>query len=162
MDGKLRNMAGVYIIDRDNMLLLYRIGSREVGPSWCNIGGHMEKEELNDTKAGMLRELNEEIGLTECDLSDISLRYVTLRLKNGEIRQNYYFFANLNNHELELSECNEGILKCVEINPIHELEMPFSAKEVLRHYLSIGRYTNNIYTGTATDKQVVFHELNEF
>lgn len=35
------------------------------------------KEELNDTKAGMLRELNEEIGLTEFDLSDISLRYVT-------------------------------------------------------------------------------------
>lgn len=71
MDGKLRNMAGVYIIDRDKMLLLYRIGSRVVEPSWCNIGGHMEKEELNDTKAGMLRELNEEIGLTESDLSDI-------------------------------------------------------------------------------------------
>ena len=61
----------------------------------------MEKEELNDTKAGMLRELHEEIGLTESDLSDISLRYVTLRLKNGEIRQNYYFFANLNNQELQ-------------------------------------------------------------
>lgn len=162
MDGKLRNMAGVYIIDGDKMLLLYRIGSRVVEPSWCNIGGHMEKEELNDTKAGMLRELHEEIGLIESDLSEISLRYVTLRLKNGEIRQNYYFFANLNNHESELSECNEGILKWVEINQILDLEMPFSAKEVLRHYISVGRYSNNIFAGIATDKQVVFHELNEF
>lgn len=162
MDGKLRNMAGVYIIDKDRMLLLYRIGSRVVEPSWCNIGGHMEKEELNDTKAGMLRELNEEIGLTESDLSDISLRYVTLRLKNKEIRQNYYFFASLNNQELQLTECNEGILKWVEINQVFELEMPFTAKEVLQHYLSIGRYSNNVYTGIATDKQVVFHELNEF
>ena len=33
MDGILRNMAGVYIIDKDKMLLLYRIGSRVVGPS---------------------------------------------------------------------------------------------------------------------------------
>ena len=35
------------------------------------------KEELNDIKAGMFRELKEEIGLTEFDFSDISLRYVT-------------------------------------------------------------------------------------
>ena len=122
----------------------------------------MEKEELNDTKAGMLRELSEEIGLTEHDLSDISLRYITLRLKNGEIRQNYYFFANLNNQQLQLPECNEGILKWVEINRILELEMPFTAKEVLRHYLSTGRDSDYTYTGIATDKRVVFHELNEF
>lgn len=110
----------------------------------------------------MLRELNEEIGVTESDLLNISLRYVTLRLKNGEVRQNYYFFANLNNQEFQLTECKEGILQWVEINQILKLKMPFTAKEVLRHYLSIGRYSNNVYTGIATDKQVVFHKLSEF
>ena len=40
MDGKLRNMAGIYITDKDRnrMLLLYRIGSKVVQPSWCSIG----------------------------------------------------------------------------------------------------------------------------
>ena len=40
MQGKLRNMASVYIMDGDRMLLLYRVGSRVVAPSWCGVGGH--------------------------------------------------------------------------------------------------------------------------
>lgn len=40
MSGKLRNMATIYIRNNDHMLMLYRIGSRVVLPSWCGIGGH--------------------------------------------------------------------------------------------------------------------------
>jgi hypothetical protein len=40
--------------------------------------------------------------------------------------------------------------------------MPFTAKEVLRHYLSVGMYDEKIYAGIATEKQVLFNELNEF
>lgn len=79
MQGKLRNMASVYIIRDENMLLLYRIGSRVVAPSWCGVGGHFEKEELNDPKAALIREVGEEIGLTESAFKDIELRYITLR-----------------------------------------------------------------------------------
>jgi hypothetical protein len=50
----------------------------------------------------------------------------------------------------------------VKIDKKLEREMPFSAKEVLRYYLSIGGNTNDIYAGIGTDKHVVFHELNEF
>lgn len=95
MEGRLRNMASLYITSNDKMLLLYRIGSRVVAPSWCGIGGHFEKEELNDAKAAILREVSEEIGITEEDLMNLRLRYITLRYKNQEIRQNYYFFAEL-------------------------------------------------------------------
>ena len=46
MEGKLRNMTSVYITRESEgekqMLLLYRIGSRVVAPSWCGIGGHCE------------------------------------------------------------------------------------------------------------------------
>ena len=69
MDGELRNMAGVYIINKDEMLLLFRIDSRVVGPCRCNIGGHMEKEELNDTTELLFlcESKNQEIQLTECN-----------------------------------------------------------------------------------------------
>lgn len=96
-DIKLRNMTSIYISCGTKILLLYRIGSRVVPPSWCGIGGHFEPDELNDPRTCVLRELEEETGLTEKDLKNISLRYVTLKLKDGEIRQNYYYFAELKN-----------------------------------------------------------------
>ena len=44
---KLRNMTSIYILREDCLLLLYRVGSRVVEPSWCGVGGHFEPEELN-------------------------------------------------------------------------------------------------------------------
>ena len=38
-DIKLRNMTSIYISCGTKILLLYRIGSRVVPPSWCGIGG---------------------------------------------------------------------------------------------------------------------------
>ena len=74
MEGKLRNMTAIYISKGDKMLMLYRIGSRVVAPSWCGIGGHFEKEELNDAKAAMLREMSEEIGLFEHDIESLKFK----------------------------------------------------------------------------------------
>ena len=94
MDGKLRNMTSLYLKHENKMLLLYRIGSKAISDSYTGTaGGHFEKDELNDARACVLRELYEETGTTEQEIDNLSLRYVTLRLKNGEIRQNYCFFA---------------------------------------------------------------------
>jgi 8-oxo-dGTP diphosphatase len=159
----LRNMATIYILYHDKMLMLYRIGSRVVNPpSWCGIGGHFEKEELNDPKACILRELNEETGMTEGDISDLRLRYVTLRLKNDEIRQNYYFFARYNHDSIKEYFCDEGVLEWVDINEVLNREMPFSAKYCLEHYLSVGKSNKHIYTGAAAKNGVNFVELSEF
>ena len=95
MAEKLRNMTAVYLFREGKLLMLYRVGSRVVAPSWCGVGGHFEQAELNDPRACALRELREETGLTEESLEELRLRYITLRMKNGEIRQNYYFFAGL-------------------------------------------------------------------
>ncbi|MCH5263832.1 MAG: NUDIX domain-containing protein [Lachnospiraceae bacterium] len=111
MDGKLRNMAGLYLRHGNQLLLLYRIGSRVISDSYtASAGGHFEQDELNDAKACVLRELYEETRLTEQDIDNLSLRYVTLRLKNGELRQNYYFFADLIDHAKEITS-NEGNLE---------------------------------------------------
>ncbi len=162
MSNMLRNLAGIYITCEDKMLLLYRIGSRVVQPSWCNIGGHFEEYELNDASACVLRELFEETGITESDITNLKFKYVILRNKNNEIRQNYYFFADLKDKDFKLQYCNEGKLEWVEINKVLEREMPYTAKEVLKHYLFAGKDDDNIYAGVATEKEVLFTALQEF
>ena len=162
MNGKLRNMTALYILRGEKILLLYRQGSRIVNNLYVGAaGGHFEKDELNDAKACVLRELQEECGLDETDLKNLSLRYVTLRLLDGEIRQNYYFFAELKD-EIDEELCsNEGLLKWFEIDEISSLQMPFSAKYMTEHFLTIGRYNDKVYMGTANDEGVVFSELTE-
>lgn len=163
MNGKLRNMTSIYIMYENKILLLYRQGGRVVNNVWtASAGGHFEENELNNAKACVLRELEEEIGITEKELKNVEMRYVTLRRTNGEIRQNYYFFA-------ELCECknsefvsNEGVLKWFDISELQILEMPYTAKYVIEHYLEIAMFNDKVYGGIANDEQVVFIELPEF
>ena len=162
MDGKLRPMTAVYIMRDDKILLLYRVGSREVAPSFCGVGGHFEKDELCDARACVLREMREEIGLGEDDLIDMRMRYVTLRLKNGEIRENYYFFAQLK-PDVEIAEsCGEGRLEWADIHGVLEKKMPHTAWYMLEHYLREGRHTNLLYGGVTTQQGVVFTPMQEF
>lgn len=49
--GKLRNMASIYLSCEDEMLLLFRQGSRVVNNLWVgSAGGHFEADEYNNTK----------------------------------------------------------------------------------------------------------------
>ena len=164
MDGKLRNMTSVYLQKNGKFLLLYRIGSRVVGNSYTGTaGGHFEEEELNDAKACVLRELKEETGLMEADLENLKFRYITLRLKNGEVRQNYYFFADLAEHvDVSSLKSNEGELQWFSADEVENLNMPHSAKYMLLHYIKIGQYTNCLYGGNTREDGVEFTELREF
>ncbi|MBR5561073.1 MAG: NUDIX domain-containing protein [Clostridia bacterium] len=162
MDGRLRPMTAVYITSGERMLLLYRVGSRVVAPSFCGVGGHFEQGELCDARACVLREMREEIGLEESDLCGMTMRYVTLRLKNGEIRENYYFFAELKpGTEIEY-DCGEGRLEWVSLDRVLEKKMPHTAWHMLSHYLSEGRYTNLLYGGVTTENGVIFTPMQEF
>ena len=78
MDGKLRNMTSIYLFKGKKVLLLYRQGGRVVNNVWTgSAGGHFESEELNDAKACVLRELNEELGLHPEDIDGLALRYIS-------------------------------------------------------------------------------------
>ena len=161
-DGKLRPMTAVYITRGEEILLLYRVGSRVVAPSYCGVGGHFEKEELCDARACVLREMREEIGLVEEDLTDMKMRYVTLRLKNGEIRENYYFFAELRPGAEIAGTCGEGRLEWADMNSVLQRKMPHTAFYMLEHYLKEGRYTDLLYGGVTTENGVVFTPMQEF
>ena len=161
MDGKLRNMTSVYLTGEQGILCLYRLGSRVANKKYIgSAGGHFEKEELNDARACVLRELHEELGITEADVEDLKLRYVTLRLKDGEIRQNYFFFGKLN-VERELTS-TEGILHWIPYDGFDNLTMPASAKHMILHYLKVGRFDDNLYGGVTDSNGTHFVPLKEF
>lgn len=162
MDGKLRNMTAIYLLKGDRILLLYRQGGRVVSNVWTgSAGGHFEKEELNDAKACVLRELREELGLQPEDVEGLAFRYVTLRSTKGEIRQNYYFFAELKESVDENLVSNEGVCKWFSIDEIASLEMPFTAKYVVEHFCKEGRFTDNVYVGVTNSDGVNFDILME-
>lgn len=155
-------MTGIYLSCNGQMLLLYRQGGRVVSNQWiASAGGHFEKEELNDPKACVLRELREELDLGEEDLTDMRMRYIGLRNVNGEIRQNYYFFAKLKPEHYELFSSNEGKCKWVDYADIMNYDMPLTARYVMEHYLQTGRYTNFLYSAVFDGQDFHFTELRE-
>ena len=159
---KLRPMTAIYITRGDKILLLYRIGSRVVGNSYTgSAGGHIEAEEYRDPRACMLRELREETGLTENALEGLALRYITMRNKSGEVRQNYYYFAALKDG-FTVQNSNEGRLEWHDMSALDALPMPVTARHVVDHYLSIGRYDDKLYGGITTAECPVFAEMNDF
>ena len=150
MDIKLRNMTSVYLTQEGEILCLYRVGSRVANNKYIgSAGGHFEKDELNAPRACVLREMREELGLSESDVEGLTLRYITHRLVDGEIRQNYYFFGRLK-EDMQLKS-TEGTLFWVSFDEIPALEMPVSAKHMILHYLKEGRFTDHLYCGVTEE-----------
>ena len=161
MNPGLRNMTSLFFVREDGLLCLYRIGSRVANRKFVGAcGGHFEPEELSSPYACALREMREELGLTEADVADLKLRYITLRLKNGEIRQNYYFFGKLiRDRKLESTE---GKLHWFTYEEAEFLHMPASAKHMMLHYLKAGRFDEHLYAGITDEAGTKFVIMKDF
>jgi len=145
---KLRNLATIYIFNGNKILMMYRIGSRLFkGALWAGIGGHFEKDELNEPTKCVLRELLEETGIKIEDLDNLKLKYITTRKANDEIRQQYIYFANLTNKSVDILHCDEGEISWIEIDEILNLKMSFTNGDCLKHYFSVGKNNDEIYSG---------------
>lgn len=165
MDGRLRSMTSVYFVGEDGVLCLHRMGSRIANnKSVGAAGGHFEKkDEVASARECVLREMKEELNLTEADTDGLHMKYITLRLKDDEVRQNYYFFARLKAERVFSS--NEGTLKWVKWEELHELNMPVSAKHMILHYAKHGRFDDKAYASVVlseSEGDAVFAELREF
>ena len=164
MTGRLRSMTSVYFTREDGVLCLFRVGSRIANNKYVGAaGGHFEEGEVASARDCVLREMREELGLTEEAVEGLRMKYITLRLKDGEVRQNYYFFARLK-EERELIS-NEGELRWVKWEELPGLNMPVSAKHMILHYAKIGRFDDKAYASIALSENegdAVFAELREF
>lgn len=159
----LRNMTALYVVDpdRQEILMLYRTGSRVGEPNWRGVGGHFEEAELNDPDQCILREFEEETGLDFSLLSCPALRYISLNCVNDEIRQNYYYFAEAAKDALTLNSCAEGTLRWVPFKEAGSLPQPFTAGFMLRHYLAEGRHNHLLYGAIGHDQTVSFYPMND-
>ena len=158
--GKLRNMASVYFTSGNKILLLYRKDGSIVSNMWIgSAGGHFEKEELNHSTACILREIREELGLLPNQLVNLQLRYVSLRNMDNEIRQNYYFFAELKPSVATELTSTEGNLQWFDFSQVATLTMPFTARFVVDHYISTGRFDTKLYGGIGNNEGVTFIPL---
>jgi len=158
---RLRNMTSVYLVRDEEVLCLYRMGSRVANNRYIgSAGGHFEPEELSDPKVCVLREMHEELGLLESDVEGLTLRYITYRRKDGEIRQNYYYFGCLK--EPRDLKSTEGILRWVPFGEVPDLHMPVSAKHMILHYLREGRFNQQLYGGITREMGTEFIPMEEF
>lgn len=158
---KLRNMTSVYLVREDAVLCLYRIGSKVANHRYIgSAGGHFEEGELNDPRKCVLREMREELGLSGEDVEALTLRYITYRRKDGEIRQNYYFFGKLK--EERTLNSTEGKLRWVAYDEIPALHMPVSAKHMILHYLQVGRFDEKLYAGITRETGTAFVPMEDF
>ena len=160
--GKLRNMASIYLRRNNQLLLLYRQGNSIVSNLWIgSAGGHFEKGEVNDAKACVMRELMEELALAENTINHLSLRYITLRYTDNEIRQNYYFFADLTDDTINIPHSNEGITQWYPLEELTQLLMPVTARHIIDHYIRIGQYDTSLYVGISNHAKTDFYKLQK-
>ncbi|MBB3109996.1 8-oxo-dGTP diphosphatase [Paenibacillus phyllosphaerae] len=157
---RTRQMAAAFLFHGTKILLMHKRGSRwqrQTVPFYSAIGGHLEPEELNDPYAACLREIEEETGLAASDLENLQLRYVLLRLKEDEIRQQFIYFGRVKHDQVVASD--EGELGWHEIAELASLHSSHIHHAVLRHYQENPDQAH-IYTGTmsiASDGQPIVH-----
>jgi len=168
----LRNIACVYIFHEDAVLMMRKTRSRIFSKPgivlWtASSGGHFENYELNNPKSCVIREMFEETGLQEADIKNLTLKYITLRKKDNEIRQQYIYFADLANINAILRECDEGELHWIKIDDIFSLEMSVSNTPCLKHYFQTGIKDKFIYIAAVKVNednipQVILTPLRDF
>lgn len=142
----LRQMAAAFLFHDDQLLLMEKAnGNSFLSGMVVPIGGHLEERELNNPTDACLREVEEETGLTNDDLSGLELRYIILRIKDTEIRLQYIYFSNVKH--LIVQESEEGQLSWNDINLAAELNMTATSKFILEHY-SKNKSSSDIYVGT--------------
>ncbi|WP_241998087.1 NUDIX domain-containing protein [Kribbella sp. VKM Ac-2500] len=131
----------MFLVRDGQVLLLYRKGSRAIDDSWVGIGGHLAPGEIDDPAAGVLREVEEEIGVVPDQICDLALRYVSLRDTGSELRHTYYFTATLRPDVPVPADCAEGDLRWFDLafDP-SDLEMPPTAQIAFGHWLREGRH----------------------
>ena len=146
----LRLMTTAFIFKDSRILMLKRSLDRKLAPGlWTGVGGHLEPNEIRDPKIACLREIYEETGINENEIKSIKLRYILLRQKGMELRQQFVYICET--YKEEVINTEEGQLHWIEIDELQELIKPKIIEFMLQHYIEYGNQ-NNVYVGTMIDE----------
>ncbi len=112
-------------------LLLKRSPHKRLQPNRCTgLGGRVETDELDDLRGSVLRELTEETGLGQADLTHLTLRRMLTHNRPGEpLTVLFYFTAELKRYALP--SCTEGTLHWAEPREFPTLDIIETTAQVL-------------------------------
>jgi len=146
---KTRLMTTAFLFNNNKVLLLKRAADRKLAPGlWTGIGGHIEPHEMNEPETTCIREIYEESGIEESRIDDLKLRYIVIRQKELEMREQFVYFGKTDKYDI--IDTYEGELHWINSDTLQTFEMPWTIKSLLKHYIEIGIKTDKIYVGILT------------
>lgn len=147
---KTRTFAAAYLLNGDRMLMMKRAETHRLFPGvWAPVGGHIEPREINDPEAAVLREIEEETGLTPSEVSELTLKYITIRIKENELRQQYLYFGRI--ERCRFSSCPEGELHLIPLAEVLERTLSAVNKQTLEYHFAEGHARNEVMVGTVSN-----------
>lgn len=146
----LRQMSVAFLTHGDKLLMMEKPNDGSfVSGMVVPIGGHLERNEINNPYEACLREIEEETGLTSDDLTGLDLKYIILRIKETEIRIQYVYFSTLK--QVAIRESEEGKLIWDDLDSVDKLNVTATTKYVVKHY-SDNKYSTDVHVGTMRSK----------
>lgn len=134
---KCRIMTAIMLFNGDELLMMERSMTRTLNPGmWAAVGGHVEPEEMSRPRDAILREIFEETGFAPEDIERLTLRYVLLRNKDGELRQQYIYSGDTLRRDFVDSD--EGKLHWIPREQVLDRDIPYIYRKSLEHYLAHG------------------------
>jgi 8-oxo-dGTP diphosphatase len=134
---ELRLMATAVLFHGDELLMMERAKTRQLSPGmWAAVGGHVEMNELNHPMDACYREIEEETGLGRSDIEDLTLRYILVRRKETEIRQQMVYVGRTCTKSV--IQTREGVLHWIPIREVFDREIPYIYRSLLEHYFRFG------------------------
>lgn len=143
---KFRNVTTAFLMNEDDFLLMKRSDNNKRMPGfWYGVGGHLEKDELNNPRAACLREIFEETGINENQIVDLKLKYILLRRSHAETVINYvYFGISLTK---DVAENDEGSLHWVNKHSVLNHHFFDAIRLSLTHYLESDEDMEDVLIG---------------
>ncbi|MFD2170804.1 NUDIX domain-containing protein [Tumebacillus lipolyticus] len=133
--NKIRTMNLAFLFHDDDVLMIHRGAHKQIWPNkWSGVGGHVEAHEHDDLRSSVLREIQEETGLSADAIDDLLLRYIMIRERDGELRQLYVYFGKT--RVREVNETEEGELRWVSRSDWLNLDLIPTNRKMLEHYLA--------------------------
>ena len=146
----LRSSAVAFLNNGNKILLLKRASTRSIAPNvWSGVGGHLEECEINKPMTACYREIFEETGIKECEILDLQMKYIILRMSDEELRINYIYFGITN--VTTVINTKEGKLHWIPVEDMLKREFTKTFAIMLAHYMTIGKNDNCLYSGVVVD-----------